>query len=243
MKQTKKFFSDRTVTNILYVLAVVVIISVIIVTVVAFTSQRTPKKNVITTTSSVQTDPDVTTGPSTDKDKPTTGGTTDGGKKDEPKDPATDVVKPIELIMPCSGALNKHHDLENLAYSMTMDDYRTHAGIDITVDEGTPVKACESGKVIAVYYDPFMGYCIEIDHGSGFLSVYKNLADELPDGIVEGCTVSKGQTIGAVGSTAIVEQADEAHLHFELSVNGEAVNPLDYIDYSEETMSPIVEDK
>ena len=233
MKQSKKFLNDKTVTNILYVLAVIVIISVIIVTIAAFTSQRSPKKSVITTTSLVQTMPEVTTKPEPNDREPDAGDS----------DPSTDVVQPIEFIMPCSGVLNKHHDLENLAYSMTMNDYRIHTGVDITADAGTPVKACESGKVTAIYFDPFMGYCVEIDHGSGFVSVYKNLADELPEGIVEGCTVSRGQTIGAVGESAIIEQADESHLHFELSADGEIVDPLEYIDYSEETMSPSVEDK
>ncbi len=241
MKQSKKFLNDKTVTNILYVLAVIVIISVIIVTIAAFTSQRSPKKSVITTTSLVQTMPEVTTKPEPNDREPDAGDSDNKG--DTQKDPSTDVVQPIEFIMPCSGVLNKHHDLENLAYSMTMNDYRIHTGVDITADAGTPVKACESGKVTAIYFDPFMGYCVEIDHGSGFVSVYKNLADELPEGIVEGCTVSRGQTIGAVGESAIIEQADESHLHFELSADGEIVDPLEYIDYSEETMSPSVEDK
>ncbi len=242
MKKTKKILSDKAVTNILYVVAVVVIISVIIVTVVAFASQRGSRRGTLTTTSA-RLDPNLTGDPNNQNADPNTQGTTSGNAGGD-KQPSTDVDNgPIELIMPCTGVLNKHHDLENLSYSMTMDDYRTHTGIDITADEGTPVMACEAGTVTAVYYDYFMGNCIEIDHKNGMVSIYKNLAQELPEGIAEGCEVSKGQTIGAIGSSAIVEQADEAHLHFELTVDGEKADPLNYIDYSEETISPSVEDK
>ena len=60
MKNSKKYFNDKTVTAILYSLAVVVVISVIIVTVSAFASQRS-RENVITTTTTVRTDPTHTT--------------------------------------------------------------------------------------------------------------------------------------------------------------------------------------
>ena len=61
------------------------------------------------------------------------------------------------------------------------------------------------------------------------MTIYRNLSATLPEGIREGATVIAGQVIGAVGDTAMIESADEPHLHCEMTVKGESVDPLDYI--------------
>ena len=58
----------------------------------------------------------------------------------------------------------------------------------------------------------------------------KNLAKELPDGIAEGVTVRAGQLIASVGESAMIEVADEPHLHFEMTVADLSVDPLEYFD-------------
>lgn len=110
-------------------------------------------------------------------------------------------------------------------FSQTMNDYRTHLGVDIKSELGTPVLAVADGTVSNVWVDPFMGTCISIDHSGNSVSIYKNLASEVADGIVIGTAVKSGDVIGSVGETAMNEIAQEPHLHYELKVDGKHVDP------------------
>ena len=149
---------------------------------------------------------------------------------DDPTPPDTSDSKPTvtppkdwmntPLTLPVEGVLIKEHDPVNAVYSNTMNDYRVHTGIDIECSIGDDVIACAYGTVISVGVDPFMGTCVTIDHGDGLISVYKNLSPELPEGIEEGMEIFEGDLIGTVGESAIIEIADEPHLHFELTLNG-----------------------
>lgn len=247
MKIGKKAISDKTVTNILYITAIAAVVAVIALTVFTVAYDRSDRNGDLTTPENTQ---------STDKLPPKTGGedpvldNDKPGDTDKPEDPGkTDdeqttviVDKPLEFAMPCAGFPSKAFDVENLSYSLTMNDYRTHAGIDVEAGTGSAVCAVEHGRISAIYYDHLMGCCIEIDHGDGFVSVYKNLSDELPEGIELEKEVKKGDVIGAVGSSALIEQAEEPHLHFELKVNGASVDPLNYITLTEETMNETYED-
>ena len=126
----------------------------------------------------------------------------------------------------------KEHDPVNAVYSSTMNDYRVHKGIDVECNLGDDVLACAYGTVTSVGIDPFMGCVVTVDHGDGLISVYKNLAPELPEGITVGSEVLEGQVIGAVGESAIIEIADEPHLHIELLLNGKQVDPAEFFDYA-----------
>lgn len=156
------------------------------------------------------------------------------------KDPAGDgqqTVVPVPddpvWTSPVEGYVFKQHSTDELVYSLTLGDYRTHEGIDISALAGSEVKACLDGKIESVYYDPMMGYCVSIDHEDGMVSHYKNLGETLPEGVVEGKEVKSGEVIGYVGESAMIEFSDEAHLHFELEVSGEATDPLEYLEYSD----------
>ncbi len=140
----------------------------------------------------------------------------------------------LKVLMPVQGNVYKHHDLTNAVYSVTMNDYRVHQGIDIECTEGDDVLSCAYGTVTAAGYDPFMGYTVVIDHGDGLISRYRNLSDRFADGIEEGATVYAGQVLGVVGDSAIIEISDEPHLHFELELDGEPLDPMTMIDYNEE---------
>ena len=145
----------------------------------------------------------------------------------------TPIDEPFLLTHPVEGYLLSVHDNEQLTFSPTMQDYRVHVGIDIEAAEGTAVVAAAAGTLTDAYIDPMMGYCIEISHTDGFVTVYRNLDEILPDGIAVGVNVRAGQLIGAVGSSAIVEQDDLPHLHFELKHDGIAMDPLVYLSYQE----------
>ncbi len=140
-----------------------------------------------------------------------------------------------ELVAPVSGTVCKMHDLDMPVYSMTMEDWRVHSGIDITAAMGSDVKVVADGTVDSVWEDPLMGVCVSVKHGGDVTSVYKNLGETLPAGIVKGASVKQNDVIGVIGETALIEIAEEPHLHFEVLVGAEAMDPLDYI--SEESQN------
>ena len=133
------------------------------------------------------------------------------------------------FVAPASGIVEKEHDLSVLVYSATMDDLRVHCGIDISANVGDDVLAAADGEITKVYTDPMMGNCIEISHKGDAVSIYKNLAFEHAEGIEVGTKVEKGQVISYIGDSAMIESAEEPHLHYELTVKGVSVDPLDYI--------------
>ena len=116
-----------------------------------------------------------------------------------------------------------------LVFSQTMNDYRTHMGIDFTAELGTPVMAVADGVIKNIWQDPFMGTCISIEHSGNTVSYYKNLDPVVKEGLVIGASVKAGDVIGAVGESAMNEVAQDPHLHFELKVNDKAVDPKDHI--------------
>ena len=142
------------------------------------------------------------------------------------------------FALPVSGTLTNKHDPELQVFSPTMQDYRVHLGIDIQTDENAPVYAAADGTVSKIWVDTLMGYCMAIKHSGNCVTIYKNLSATLPQGIAEGVAVRSGQLIASVGNSAMVEIADEAHLHFEMTVADLAVDPLEYFD--EESLKTIV---
>ena len=130
--------------------------------------------------------------------------------------------------LPVNGYLFKDHDATMQVYSNTMGDYRVHLGLDISSAADAPVCAAADGTVAQVWNDSLMGTCVALSHKNDTVTVYKNLSKTLADGIEVGATVTKGQQLGNVGDTALIEMADEPHLHFEMTVGGLSVDPMDY---------------
>ncbi len=132
--------------------------------------------------------------------------------------------------LPVSGTISSYHDPDLQVFSQTMQDYRVHLGIDLVTKENAPVYSAADGKISKIWVDPMMGYCMAISHSGNCVTVYKNLADVLPEGISEGVSVRSGQIIATVGESAMVEVGSEPHLHFEMTVGDLEVDPLEYFD-------------
>ena len=152
----------------------------------------------------------------------------DGGNDESGENEGNEEENKTSFIAPTSGAVVKEHSLEVPVFSTTLGDWRVHTGIDISAEEGSDVFAAADGTVSKVYSDPYHGKTVEITHKSGLVSRYSNLS---ADGITVnvGDEVVSGAKIGKIGDTSLSELADEPHLHFEIRLDGAAVNPLDYI--------------
>lgn len=134
---------------------------------------------------------------------------------------------PSLIVTPVEGETVAAFSADELQYDATMGDWRTHDGIDIQAPEGTQVLAAEAGTVQSVYEDNLMGTVVVIDHGDGVQTLYASLQ---PDPAVEtGDSVTAGQVIGTVGSTAAAEADRGAHLHFSVTQNGEPTDPEAYL--------------
>ena len=100
---------------------------------------------------------------------------------------------------------------------------RMHEGIDIAVPEGTPIRAAASGTVILASYSGGYGNYTCMDHGGGLSTCYGHQSGFA---VSSGSSVSQGDTIGYSGNTGT---STGPHLHFEVRVNGAAVDPLGYL--------------
>ena len=100
---------------------------------------------------------------------------------------------------------------------------RLHAGIDIGVPYGTPIHAAAAGTVVLAGWTGGYGNYTCIDHGGGMATCY---AHQSSYAVSNGAEVSQGQVIGYVGSTG---HSFGAHLHFEVRINGNPVDPLGYL--------------
>jgi murein DD-endopeptidase MepM/ murein hydrolase activator NlpD len=98
-----------------------------------------------------------------------------------------------------------------------------HTGVDICASYGTPVKAAAAGKVTLAGWTGGYGNCIIVDHGDGLATRYAHLSKI---GVSLGEHVDRGEMIGNVGETG---NATGSHLHFEVLVNGQHVNPMLYL--------------
>ena len=99
----------------------------------------------------------------------------------------------------------------------------THTGLDIAATSGTPIKVVAAGTVIAASYDGSYGKLVKVDHGNGVETWYAHTSKMY---VKVGEQVEAGDVIAAVGSTG---NSTGPHLHLEIRVNGEHVNPQNYL--------------
>jgi len=104
--------------------------------------------------------------------------------------------------------------------------YEFHTGQDIEAPMGTPVVAGASGRVSFVGWQNGYGQLVIVDHGGGLSTRYGHLSHI---DVALGQAVSRGELLGKVGSTG---RSTGPHLHYEVRINDQAVNPLQYLVFS-----------
>jgi len=120
------------------------------------------------------------------------------------------------FMRPANGYISSRY-----GYRRSMGDF--HTGVDFAGPTGTPIYASDGGKVTYAGWKGNYGYCVFVDHGNGYTTVYAHCSKLL---VKVGQSVGKGETIAKVGSTG---RSTGPHLHFEIRVNGKHQNPLNYI--------------
>lgn len=138
------------------------------------------------------------------------------------------MAEPPKLVVePLKGEVLMAFSVDQLVYSPTLADWRTHDGVDISAKPGTTVLAATAGTVASVEDHPLMGTTVVIDHEGGYTTTYSNL--QAKPTVQSGDLVTAGQIIGAVGATASAEAAQSPHLHFSVTRDGEAVDPNEFL--------------
>ena len=122
----------------------------------------------------------------------------------------------LDFILPAKGELSSRFGLRRYFNDQAR---APHAGLDLAVASGTPIKASALGTVLATDDYFFNGKTVFIDHGNGLITMYCHL-DKFE--VEAGQTVSKGQLIGLSGQTG---RATGPHLHWSVMLNGEMVDP------------------
>ena len=103
--------------------------------------------------------------------------------------------------------------------------YKLHTGLDIGAPTNTTIVASNAGTVIKAGWNNSYGYMVMIDHGGGIVTLYAHNSSLL---VKQGDVVYKGQAISKSGSTG---NSTGPHLHFEVRVNGQYVDPRNYVTY------------
>ena len=152
----------------------------------------------------------------------------------EPTDPSSTAPtkptqkQPLVTGRPVNGNVIMDYAMDCLCYNPTTRDWRTHDGMDFAAAAGTPVKAAAAGTVYTIFSDDSMGTTVIIRHEDGYVTTYSSLAADTA--VTVGQQVTLGQTIGYVGTTALLETALGEHVHFSVTCNGKPMDPESFFD-------------
>lgn len=234
----------KSINTVLYILIASMLILVVLVSAFTVASRRNPPMgsdtDVVTTSGEESTkltenkpssDTNTESVPVTEKkpDDTTDSKKTNAEIPEDEKPASTDIRY---FVIPAVGSISKEYEIDIPVYSLTMNDYRAHAGVDISAEIGSDVVASSSGTVAKIWNDPMMGSSIKIDHGDNIYTIYQNLAPDSTGSLTVGDRVEMGQTIGAIGESALIEIAEAPHVHVEMTVDGKYVNPIEYMSVS-----------
>ena len=131
------------------------------------------------------------------------------------------------FVKPVPGKVLQEYSGNELVYSKTMRDWRTHNGIDFAATDGEKVYAVADGIVEDIYEDNLLGTCVVVNHGGDVRSYYCGLMTNVV--VLKDAEIKMGAVIGGVSAAAAYETLEPTHLHFEMTFKGEYVNPFDYI--------------
>ena len=136
-------------------------------------------------------------------------------KEEEEKMPSVNGIK--LAVLPVTGTISSRYGASSSIRRST------HTGLDIAAPSGTPIKVVADGTVTFASYNGSYGNLVKVDHGNGIETWYAHTSKMY---VSVGQKVSAGDVIAAVGSTG---NSTGAHLHLEIRINGQHVNPQNYL--------------
>lgn len=131
------------------------------------------------------------------------------------------------IAMPIEGETLMAFSGDELVKSPTTGTWQTHNGIDIAGNLGDQVRAMTSGTITEIADDPLFGVTVVIDHNNGLIGRYCNLNEGVT--VEVGAKVAGGSIIGTIGETADIESNQPYHLHFEVTKDGQYIDPTSII--------------
>ncbi len=138
--------------------------------------------------------------------------------------PVVAPVSPQVFMMPLEGDIINAFSNSEMVKSKTLNEWRTHDGVDIKSAANTPIKATSDGKIEEIIEDPMWGVCITVSHENSYQSLYMGVKANVP--VKVGQEVKIGDVIAYVGNTAEIEIAEESHLHFAIKKDGNWIDPM-----------------
>jgi murein DD-endopeptidase MepM/ murein hydrolase activator NlpD len=133
---------------------------------------------------------------------------------------STDKLATKPSIWPTSGEVTSGFGWRNSPWGGGSE---LHQGIDIANSMGTPIVATADGEVVRSEWSGGYGNIVQIDHGNGIATIYGHNSRML---VSAGQSVRKGQVISSLGSTG---KSTGPHVHYEVRVNGTAVDPISFM--------------
>jgi murein DD-endopeptidase MepM/ murein hydrolase activator NlpD len=130
-------------------------------------------------------------------------------------------LESVPALWPVRGILSSGFGVRNSPFT---DTPVFHHGLDIVARSGVHVVAASAGRVVRSGYESLFGNVVVLEHGFGYRTLYAHLKERLA---AAGDIVQKGDPVGTVGDTG---RATGPHLHFEVHVNGLAVNPTRFLN-------------
>ena len=147
----------------------------------------------------------------------------------EPSEPVNAYALTFDLpLADCSVVTN--HILDDVIYNESTGWFETHHGLDLVSETSSDVLAAAEGTVEEVYTSESEGTVVVIKHNDVYTSKYASLSDVT---VKVGDTVTRGQKIGITSTSASYEVKTGAHLHFQLFMDENEVNPADYLNIEE----------
>lgn len=166
---------------------------------------------------------------------PSRSGAMESTRSTQPSQATQEATQPtvgkLAVTTPVQGDTIAPYAMEVLSYNQTTRDWRVHDGIDIAAEAGTAVCAAADGEVYTVYDDPQMGTTVVIRHDGGYTTKYASLDTQVT--VSAGDTVKLGDTIGTVGTTALMETALGEHVHFSVTKNDTDLDPAQFLAMGE----------
>jgi len=138
-------------------------------------------------------------------------------------DPPT--PEPEQLVLPMEEfTIGKLPALNRLVFHQTLNNWRTHNGLNFNAPIGTQVRSIAPGTVLSVEHTQLEASIVTIQHANGKVSAYHGLATDVR--VEEGDQIPAGSILGTIAPVRPIARSEGSHLHLRVRQNGNLIDPL-----------------